>query len=189
MARVLARVLARMMIKIETINHRIRRHQLFRQIHIPMVKLRLGDDFFIFFLVATKQQGNRNYTRCCVDADPECWIGIWVTADLCCHAMSQQQQQCFDSMESRVEAKLQKLHQIIEIAEDAALENEVYITRVQASSYEVLLAQPLSMWSWACSAPDSPLLWSKDCACCEPMETTCEVESAGWAEAFLESWR
>lgn len=128
---------------------------------------------------------NRNYTRCCVDADPECWIGIWVTADLCCHAMSQQQQQCFDSMESRVEAKLQKLHQIIQMAEDAGLEKEVYITGVQASSYEVLLAQPLSMWSWACSAPDSPLLWSIDCACCEPVETTCEVEAVEEATTWL----
>lgn len=86
-------------------------------------------------------------------------------------------------MESRVEAKLQKLHQIIQMAEDAGLEKEVYITGVQASSYEVLLAQPLSMWSWACSAPDSPLLWSTDCACCEPVETTCEAEVEAVEEA------
>ena len=154
--------------------------------YLEVLKIRSPGLFGFVFCEKLFLRGDRTYTRCCVDGDPECWIGIWVTADLCCHSMSKQQQLCFDSMESRVESKLQKLRQIIEVAQEAGLQKEIYITEVQASSYEVLLAQPLSMWSWACSAPNSPLLWSAECACCEPVETTCiELDETETWPSFL----
>ena len=90
--------------------------------------------------------------------------------------MSEQQQECFDSIESRALAKLRKLREVaavIEAEKDPEMQEEYYMSQVQANSYEMLLAQPLSLWSWACSAPDSPLLWSEECACCEPEETHC----------------
>ena len=63
---------------------------------------------------------DRSYERCCgPTADPDCWVGIWVTADLCCHPMTAQQQECFDSMESRVESKLKRLHDMTSAAEQA----------------------------------------------------------------------
>ncbi|CAK9078133.1 unnamed protein product [Durusdinium trenchii] len=117
---------------------------------------------------------DRSYDRCCRQRDPDCWVGIWVTADLCCYNITQQQQECFDSMEMRVESKLRRLHDMAEMAEEEGLMEQAYMSRVQASSYEILLSQPLSMWSWACSVPDSPFLWSPDCACCEPEEGHCK---------------
>ena len=41
--------------------------------------------------------------------------------DMCCHPMSPQQQQCFDEMEGRVEAKLSKLRETLAAAEEAGL--------------------------------------------------------------------
>ena len=40
-------------------------------------------------------------------------------------------------------------------------------------SFEALLAQPLAMWSYACSVPDNPLIWSPSCDCCDPQELQC----------------
>lgn len=87
--------------------------------------------------------------------------------------MSEQQQECFDSIESRVLAKAGKLRDVaavIEAEKDPEMQEEFYMSQVYANSYDIMLAQPLSLWSWACSAPDSPLLWSEGCACCEPEE-------------------
>ena len=88
-------------------------------------------------------------------------------------------------MELRVEAKLKMLRGLAEVAEEGHLMEQAYVTRLHANSYEILLSQPLSMWAWACSVPDSPLLWSKDCACCEPEAGCTRVSDTETWTAFV----
>lgn len=114
---------------------------------------------------------DRSFHRCCVEADPDCWTGIWIIEELCCHPLSQQHLECFASLENRVERKLITLKTLLDQAEEADyLQSAVF-------SYEVSLAQPLGMWAWACSVPDSPMIWSPNCECCEPAEVYCEDTS------------
>ena len=45
------------------------------------------------------------------------------------------------------------------------------------------------MWSYACSVPDSPLLWSDFCDCCDPVEPYCEGEGFRSQELQEHVWR
>ncbi|CAE7237733.1 Poglut2 [Symbiodinium natans] len=130
---------------------------------------------------------DRSFHRCCVEADPDCWRGIWAIAELCCHRLTDQHQQCFDDIEERVESKLQSLSILLARAEAAGLQEMVEGLVQNSVAYQVMLAQPLAVWAWACSVPDSPLIWSRNCDCCEPAEDYCQDSSLRdeqqiWAE-------
>ena len=90
--------------------------------------------------------------------------------------MTEQSQRCFDSIEEKVEAKIKALRDFQAQAEDAELDDQVQALRVHMLPYEAMLAQPMGMWSFACSVPDSPLLWSRFCDCCDPAESQCEED-------------
>ena len=101
-----------------------------------------------------------------------------MTEGLCCYPLTEQYQQCFNSIEEKVEEKLKTLRRLKDGAEMAGLEQEVSDLLPHVASYEYLLSQPLGMWSWACSVPDSPLIWSKSCDCCEPEEGFCKEKGS-----------
>eukprot|EP00930_Biecheleria_cincta_P003029 TRINITY_DN10396_c0_g2_i1.p1 TRINITY_DN10396_c0_g2~~TRINITY_DN10396_c0_g2_i1.p1 ORF type:complete len:569 (+),score=76.91 TRINITY_DN10396_c0_g2_i1:31-1707(+) len=133
--------------------------------------------------VALDEMGNglcwynsdRSYERCCAgEGDQTCWKGLWITAELCCYPLTQRHQQCFDSMEARAETKLERLsaRQAAEEALGWTSEEPEQLSKM-IFYLELLLSQPLSMWSWACSAPSHPFLWSPGCACCDPIEDEC----------------
>ena len=83
---------------------------------------------------------------------------------------------------------MKRVSSLLEDAEEAGLLHETGFVVQNAHAYEVLISQPLTMWAWACSVPDSPLLWSHNCDCCEPAEDYCHNqalrpdEGSIWAE-------
>ena len=86
-----------------------------------------------------------------------------------------------------MESKLQSLSILLARAEAAGLQEMVEGLVQNSVAYQVMLAQPLAVWAWACSVPDSPLIWSRNCDCCEPAEDYCQDSSLRdeqqiWAE-------
>uniref|UniRef100_A0A7S4VG91 Glycosyl transferase CAP10 domain-containing protein n=1 Tax=Alexandrium monilatum TaxID=311494 RepID=A0A7S4VG91_9DINO len=125
----------------------------------------------------------RTYEECCVsegrslEAEEACWRGTWFSEELCCHALPPGYQQCFEDIEERVLSKVEFLERWEATAAAGKLEpnQEELLQAVgrHIEAYRHLVAQPLTLWSYACAFPASPLLWSKDCACCDPKDQAC----------------
>eukprot|EP00927_Polykrikos_kofoidii_P050630 TRINITY_DN44520_c0_g1_i1.p1 TRINITY_DN44520_c0_g1~~TRINITY_DN44520_c0_g1_i1.p1 ORF type:complete len:578 (+),score=47.17 TRINITY_DN44520_c0_g1_i1:33-1736(+) len=123
---------------------------------------------------------NRSYSRCCLhDADPDCWIGPWYTADFCCYPLPPKYPQCFDDIEARVEVKRATLDDwgIRMAMEGADIQLILHNAKMHDHAFSRLLELPLKLWRWACGDPTSPSLWSQGCACCVPVDPLCEFDA------------
>ncbi|CAK0866771.1 unnamed protein product [Prorocentrum cordatum] len=92
---------------------------------------------------------------CCGDgAAVDCWGGLrrasaaslWVAEDFCCHALPPGYGKCYEGLEGR----------------------EAGVLTTHADFYAYMASRPPELWLYACLHPASPLLWSRDCDCCEP---------------------
>jgi len=115
------------------------------------------------------------------DLPEECW-SEHRTADLCCHPVPAKALQCYLDMEGRVSSKLGWLGDLKALQAHTQAWPEHLPgreeTEVHARVYESMLAQPLTLWAWACTASmGSPLLWSDECACCDPPAHWCLRDS------------
>ncbi|CAK0829351.1 unnamed protein product [Prorocentrum cordatum] len=123
---------------------------------------------------------DRTYSRCCAGGDAAragCWSGPWYTEDFCCHPLPPGHERCFQEIEGRALAKLAVLERFaggVDPAGGAGREHWDPEEAVQQlATYQYLVSQPVSLWLWACSAPESPLLWSDGCSCCDPPQAGC----------------
>ena len=112
-----------------------------------------------------------------MEEDPGCWIGSWATEQLCCYPLTERHRKCFNAIEGRVEIKLGRIRGLLAEVQATGLQEEAASLMRHSYAYEALLAQPLAVWAWACSVPDSPLIWSDNCECCEPAESHCRDQA------------
>ncbi|CAE8595444.1 unnamed protein product, partial [Polarella glacialis] len=121
---------------------------------------------------------DKTFRRCCEEGDVagDCWTGLGFTPELCCRPPSVELLQCYQDMEARTERKYKDLQELEAIAVEEHAAEYADLIAGHAAGYGALLAQPMALWSYACSSTNNPLLWSEGCNCCDPKVSNCPQE-------------